>query len=74
MEKLGPAMRLIGVGFYIGICIVGGVFLGLWIDRRFNTQPIFLLVCLILGLIAAFWGVYQMLLPLLNRDSKRGRR
>jgi len=74
MEKRGPAIRLIGVGFYIGTCIVGGVFLGLWIDRRFNTQPIFLLVCLILGLVAAFWGVYQMLLPLLSGNDKRGRR
>ncbi len=66
MEKWKLAFRLVGVGFYIGICIVGGVLGGLWLDNRFNTRPIFMLVGLILGLIIAFWGVYQMLLPLMN--------
>ncbi len=66
MEKWKLAFRLVGVGFYIGICIVGGVLGGLWLDNRFNTRPIFMLVGLILGLIIAFWGVYQMLLPIMN--------
>ena len=75
MDKWGPATRLIGVGFYISACIVGGVLGGLWLDRKFNTQPIFLLAGLILGLVAAFWGVYQILLPILNgNDNKRERR
>ena len=73
MKKSNPALRLIGVGFYIGICIVGGVFIGLWLDNKFDTRPIFLLVGLVIGLVAAFGGVYQMLLPLIN-DSKGGKR
>jgi F0F1-type ATP synthase assembly protein I len=56
MEKWGPAARLIGVGFYIGICIVGGVMGGLWLDNKFDTRPIFVLIGLILGLILAFGG------------------
>jgi F0F1-type ATP synthase assembly protein I len=74
MGKLGPVVRLMGVGFYIGACIVGGVFLGNWLDEQFHTFPILLLVFLIIGLVAAFWGVYQMLLPILNSDNKRQRR
>jgi ATP synthase protein I len=73
MDKWGPAVRLIGVGFYISACIVGGVLGGLWMDRRFNTQPIFLLAGLVLGLVAAFWGVYQMIKPMMN-DNKSKRR
>jgi ATP synthase protein I len=74
MDKWGPAIRLIGVGFYISACIVAGVLGGLWLDGKFETKPIFLLVGLIIGLIAAFWGVYQMLLPILNDSNKRERR
>jgi F0F1-type ATP synthase assembly protein I len=73
MDKWGPAVRLIGVGFYISACIVGGVLGGLWMDGRFNTQPIFLLAGLVLGLVAAFWGVYQMIKPMMN-DNKSKRR
>jgi ATP synthase protein I len=71
MDNLGPVVRLAGVGFYIGFCIVGGVFSGLWLDGKFDTQPIFLIIGLILGLILAFWGVFQMLLPLVNKKRER---
>lgn len=74
MEKWAQLIRFVGVGFYIGACIVGGVFLGLWLDNRFNTKPILLLVFLIIGLVAAFWGVFQMLLPILNDNNKQQRR
>jgi ATP synthase protein I len=72
MSKWNPAFRLIGVGFYIVICIVGCILGGLWLDGKINTQPLFMLVGLFTGLILAFWGVYQMLKPLM--DNKRERR
>jgi ATP synthase protein I len=70
MDKWGPAVRLIGIGFYISACIVGGIVGGLWLDQKLDTKPIFLLVGLILGLILAFWGVYQMIAPMVNKDKK----
>jgi len=54
-------------------CILGGILGGLWLDKKFNTEPIFLLVGLVLGLVVASWGVYQMLIPLIN-DNKKDRR
>ncbi len=71
MDNLGPVVRLAGVGFYIGFCIVGGVFCGLWLDGKLDTQPVFALVGLFLGLILAFWGVFKMLLPLINKKRER---
>jgi ATP synthase protein I len=73
MDKWGPAIRLIGVGFYIGFCLLAGAFGGFWLDRVFHTQPIFTLLLLLVGLILAFWGVYRMLLPLLNNNKKERR-
>ena len=71
MSRWAAALRLIGVGWYIGICIVLGVVGGLWLDSKFNTKPILVIVGLILGIIVAFYGVWRMLLPLIR--SKQGK-
>ena len=60
-------MRLIGVGWYVGVCIVLGVLGGLWLDGKFNTRPILVIVGLILGVVVAIYGVYRMILPNLGR-------
>jgi F0F1-type ATP synthase assembly protein I len=65
MGRLVAALRLTGVGFFIGGSIALGVFVGLWADKKFDTNFLWL-VGLILGLVVAFYGVYQMLLPLVR--------
>lgn len=66
------ALRLVGVGFYIAGSILLGVVGGLWLDSRFNTTPILVIVGLLVGLAVAFWGVYQMLLPFLRNQKDKG--
>jgi len=63
------AMRLVGVGFFIGICLLLGVLAGLWLDDRVGTKPVFMLLGLFLGLLFAGYGVYQMLIPLLKKQN-----
>ena len=64
-------MRFVGVGWYIGLCIVLGVLGGRWLDRQFDTGVILTIVGLILGVITAIYGVYRMLVPLLgNKHNK----
>ncbi len=71
MSKWVAALRLVGVGFFIGGSIVLGVFAGLWLDSKLNTSPILVIVGLALGIVIAFYGVYQMLLPLIgNKQGK----
>jgi F0F1-type ATP synthase assembly protein I len=72
MSKWEAALRFMGVGFFIGISIVVGVFIGRWLDSKFGTR-LFWVVGLILGLVVAFYGVFKMLLPLLNnkRDKEK---
>ena len=66
MSRWLAALRLMGVGFYIGGCIVLGIGGGIWLDNRLDTKPVLLLLGLALGIIIAVFGVYQMLRPLLN--------
>jgi len=74
MSKWVAALRLVGVGFFIGSSIVLGVLAGLWLDSKLNTEPVLVIVGLILGIVVAFFGVYQMLLPLIGnkRDKENG--
>lgn len=71
MTKWELALRLAGVGFYIGGSIVLGVFLGLWLDDRFKTRPILAIIGLILGVINAFYGVYRLVLPLIGNNNSK---
>jgi len=74
MNRLAAALRLLGVGWYIGVCIVLGVWGGLWLDGRLNTRPIFVIVGLLLGVALAIYGVYRMLLPNIDRKQNKGQR
>lgn len=71
MNGWGVALRLTGVGFFVAGFILLGVLAGLWLDSKLNTSPVLVLVGLFLGLIVAFYGVYQMVLPLMgNKQNK----
>ena len=72
MSRWQATLRLIGVGWYIGICIVLGVVAGLWLDNKFNTKPILVIVGLILGVVIAFYGVYRMVLPNISNKQNKG--
>jgi F0F1-type ATP synthase assembly protein I len=73
MSRWVAALRLVGVGWYIGICIVLGVLGGLWLDNKFNTKPILAIVGLILGIIVAVYGTYRMILPNINEKQNKGK-
>ena len=44
---------------------MGGLFLGLWIDRKLGSIPAFTIIGVIVGTVLSFYGIYKMLLPLL---------
>ena len=71
MSRWIAALRLTGVGFFIGGCIVLGVFGGFWLDNRLDTKPVFIIAGLVLGVVVAVYGVYQMLLPLMHNRSDK---
>ena len=66
------ALRLLGMGWYVGISIVLGVVGGLWLDRKLHTTPLMVMVGLLLGLIVAVYGVYKMILPNIIKQKGNG--
>ena len=71
MPRWVAALRLVGVGFFIGGSILLGVFAGLWLDTRLNSEPTWMIVGLLLGLVIAFYGVYRMLLPFMSNKQDK---
>ena len=74
MKNWPPAIALLGVGWYVATCIVLGVLAGLWLDDQAGISPACTLIGLGLGLAAAGWGGYRMLLDVLERPLRRGAR
>ena len=66
------ALRLTGLGWYIALCVVAGIFIGILLDRATGLSPMFAIIGVILGSVAAFWGVYKMILPVLYGSRPPG--
>lgn len=65
MYRLTPAVRLLGLGSYVATCIAGGTIGGYFLDIALGTGRILTLSGLALGLVAAFYGGYRMLMETL---------
>ena len=64
-------MRLIGFGWFVGLSIFLGVWGGLWLDGKAGTRPWLTIAGLIVGLAVAFYGVYRMILPVVDRKRDK---
>lgn len=49
------------LGFTMVLCIVAGFFAGLWLDKFFTTDYIFLVIFLIAGIGAGFYQCYRLI-------------
>jgi hypothetical protein len=65
------ALRLTGLGWYIALCVVGGVIIGIWFDRTLGVTPTATLIGTVLGSTVAFWGLYRMIVPILYGSSSK---
>jgi hypothetical protein len=76
MDGLPPSARLVGIGFYVGLCIALGTVGGRELDRALDTGTVFTLLGLALGLVLAIWGGVRQLLDVLdaiNRQRTEGK-
>ena len=65
------ALRLTGLGWYVAACIVLGILGGLGLDKLVGTLPLFTLLGTVLGTVAAFWGLYKLVQPMLRIAKPR---
>ena len=65
-RKLALAFQLLGVGWFVAICIGGGTGLGFVLDRQFGLSPALTLAGLFIGIAVAVVGMYRMLMAILR--------
>ena len=80
MQRLTPAIQLLGLGSYVAVCIAGGTIGGYFLDGALGTGRVLTLAGLALGLVAAFYGGYRMLMDTIAdinrwqaRETKRNK-
>jgi F0F1-type ATP synthase assembly protein I len=62
-------LRFAGVGVQYAATILVLTLLGIWLDNRTGTAPLFLLVFLLLGFVGATWSLIKQVL---GPDKKPG--
>jgi len=70
-RKLALAFQLIGIGWYVTACIIGGTFLGSWISKFFtfsSANVLFLTSGLLIGILTAGIGTYNLVKLVLKSD------
>ena len=70
MQKLPQTMRLMGMGWYVALTIIGGIGGGVLVDSWLGTEPIFTLIGLFGGLLLAFWGGYFLLMEAIGKGRR----
>lgn len=55
-------LRFAGVGVQFGLTIFLLTLLGIWLDGRFGTRPLFTVVLLLLAFVGATWSLVRQVL------------
>lgn len=63
--------RISGIGWYVAGSIGAGIGAGWLLDRQFGTEPVLLLIGLLLGVVAAFAGMIRLLSAFGRQRTKR---
>ena len=68
-ERLALVLRLLGIGWYVAVCIAGGTYGGFLLDRHFGLSPLLTLLGLGLGIAVAVVGMVRMILAVFAANS-----
>jgi len=70
MPSWAIALRLVGVGWFLAASVIIGIVAGLFLDEWLGTKVIFTLLGVLVGITVAFYGLYQMVKPLMDFNDK----
>jgi len=66
-RNISKYLTLIGqTGLTMVISIVAGLLLGVWLDQKFSSQPLFLAIFILLGIFVGFFSCYKLIVRFFN--------
>jgi F0F1-type ATP synthase assembly protein I len=72
LKSLKNLAYLTQVAFLMLTPIIGGVYIGQWLDQKWDTSPWFLFLGIVLGVGAGFMSLYKFVMKVTkDSDSKK---
>ena len=68
-RKMELALRLLGIGWFVALCIGGGAFGGYLLDRQLGLNPLLTLVGIGAGIALAVVGMVRMLMAVIAAET-----
>ncbi|MCX8056261.1 MAG: AtpZ/AtpI family protein [Ignavibacteria bacterium] len=66
-KKIGPYL---GLGTQLAATVIVMFYLGYWLDEKFQTKPILVIVFSMLGAFAAIYNFIRSVLKISNQETK----
>jgi F0F1-type ATP synthase assembly protein I len=66
-KKVGPYL---GLGTQLAATVILMFYLGYWLDQKFSTYPILIIIFSFLGGVAAIYNFIKSVLKLTSKDKK----
>ncbi len=68
LAKIAYALSLaFQLGFIIAIPLVVFCFIGIAVDKKFNTQPNMFIISLVVGLYLGVYSAYKWIIPIIKK-------
>lgn len=67
-KKIGPYL---GLGTQLAATVILMFFIGYWLDEKFNTRPLLIIVCSIFGAFAAIYNFIKSVLKLSSKENRK---
>ena len=68
-RSLELLLRLLGIGWYVGVSIAGGGIGGYLLDRHLGLNPLMTLLGIGAGIVVAVFGMFRMLQAVLSAPT-----
>ena len=69
-RKIGTVAQLVGIGWYVAVCIGLGAIVGVWADKALGTSPILSVLGTLVGVATSVLGMVRMLTSVLRNMRK----
>ena len=71
-SKPASGAEYAGAGLQLAMTLVAFMFLGIWLDKRLDSSPWFVLICVFAGAGAGFYSIYRRLMGSAKRQGGEG--
>jgi len=66
---MDTTFKLLGIGWFLAICIVGSGAFGYFLDNIFNILPVLTLIFMTFGICVGIFGTMKLIIKVLSSEK-----